>query len=454
MKLRMNRRHVLKLSASSVMATSTLLPRYASAVQTSFDVIVIGAGIAGLAAAGRLTELGYSVVVLEATDTVGGRIRTDWRLGAPFEVGAGWIHGPQKNPISGLAARIDAPIFVTRDDSFEVYSRTGERQSRQRIYDAYEDLTELYEQVDAQVGTGQSLEAALRSLPDNRLADPVLNWMASAYTEFSTGGALETLSAYYFDEDDVLEGDDVILPEGYDKIPSALSGGLDIRFNTPVEAVEYEKGEGATVLSAGGKFEADFVICTVPLGMLKQQRIDFDPPLPKKLRSHIANLGFGNVTKLALKFDAPFWPLDIQYFGYMSEPRGRWNYFLNYRTFSNENILLGVSVGAYALEVEKLSDAEMVADCMAAIRAMFGPGAPEPVAHIATRWSEDLWTGGAYSYSKLGSSPQDFEGLQEPVADTLLFAGEHTNFAYHGTTHGAYMSGLRAAKSIDEDLAD
>ncbi|WP_298986018.1 NAD(P)/FAD-dependent oxidoreductase [uncultured Roseibium sp.] len=442
------------LSAGSVMATSTLMPRYARAAQMSFDVIVIGAGIAGLAAAGKLTELGYSVIVLEATNKVGGRIRTDWRLGAPFEVGAGWIHGPHRNPISDLAASIGAPTFVTKDDSFGVYSQTGERQASQRIYDAYEDLTELYQKIDARVGAGQSLEAALRSLPGNGLEDPVLNWMASAYTEFSNGSSLETLSAYYFDEDDVLEGDDVILPEGYDKIPKALAEGLDIRFNAPVEAVEYEEGEGATVLSAGGEFEADYVVCSVPLGLLKQQRISFDPPLPKKHLTHIGNLGFGNVTKLALKFEDPFWPLDIQYFGYMSEPRGRWNYFLNYRTFSNENILLGVSVGAYPLAVEKLPNTEMVADCMAAIRAMFGTRAPGPVAHIATRWSQDPWTGGAYSYSKVGSSPRDFDGLQEPVADTLLFAGEHTDFAFHGTTHGAYLSGVRAAETIDEKLAD
>ena len=127
---------------------------------------------------------------------------------------------------------------------------------------------------------------------------------------------------------------------------------------------------------------------------------------------------------------------------------------MNYRTFSQDNILIGLSVGSYASVCETMDDETMVADCMDALRQMFGANLPEPVASLPTRWSEDPWTFGAYSYANVGSKPGDFERLAEPVAKTILMAGEHATFDYHGTTHGAYFSGLAAAQLIEDELAD
>lgn len=448
------RRRFLKTSSSSLLAAPFLSTRTAKAQNDDYDVIVIGAGIAGLAAARYLVDLDYSVVVLEASDTIGGRIKTDWQLGAPFEVGAGWIHGPDKNPISKLAKAINAPTFVTADENFQVFSAAGELQSQDLIIKKYKDLQRTYKRIDESFNGDQSLENAIGRVSKTGLKDPILRWMASAYTEFSTGAPIENLSAFYFDEDDDFSGSDVILTEGYDKIPASLVAGLDIRLNTVVDGIEYEDGDGAAVYTSDGPYESDFVICTVPLGVLKQGAIEFDPPLPTSYQKRIDKLGFGNVTKLALKFDKPFWPEGVQYFGFMGEEKGRWNYFLNYRTFSSENILLGLCVGDYPFVAEKMTDAEMVADCMDVLRSMFGSNIPDPTDHLATRWSEDPWTQGAYSYSAVGNKPGDFEGLTKPIANTVLLAGEHTTFAYHGTTHGAYLSGLQAARFIDDELAE
>ncbi|MEP3046976.1 MAG: FAD-dependent oxidoreductase [Roseibium sp.] len=448
------RRKFLKTSSSSLLAAPFLTPRTAKAQNDDFDVIVIGAGLSGLAAARYLADLDYSVVVLEANNAMGGRIKTDWQLGAPFEVGAGWIHGPDKNPISKLAKAINAQTFVTADGNFQVFSATGELQSKDLIIKKFKDLQRTYKRIDNSFNGDQSLERAIGRVSKTGLKDPVLRWMASAYTEFSTGAPIEDLSAFYFDEDDDFWGDDVILLEGYDKITASLADGLDMRLNTIVEAVEYEEGDGATVYTSDGPYESDFVICTVPLGALKKEAIEFDPPLPPSYQKSIDTIGFGNVTKLALKFDSPFWPVDTQYFGFMGEEKGRWNYFLNYRTFSSENILLGLCVGDYPLIAEKMSDTDMVSDCMGALRSMFGSDIPDPVDHLETRWSQDRWTLGAYSYPRVGTKPEDFDGLTKPIANTVLLAGEHTTFAYHGTTHGAYLSGLGAAMKIDDDLAE
>ena len=449
-----SRRHLLKTGLLGTAALPLLLPRRSRAGIADVDVIVIGAGIAGLAAARRLVELGYETIVLEADAVPGGRVRTDWSLGAPFEVGAGWIHGPDGNPISALAEAVDAGPFVTDDESYQVFAANGAPVSTGDIEAGYRRLEKLYKAIDDEFDGDMALSKAISRMGGKLKSDPILGWMTSAYTEFSTGGPIEKLSAYYFDEDGVYPGEDVVLTGGYDSIVKHLARGLDIRLNTRVSAVSYEKGEGALVATDAGEFESSFVICTVPLGVLKAGDVRFDPPLPKSHRRGIEKIGMGNVTKLALKFDAAFWPTDVQYFGLMTETRGRWNYFLNYRTFSDENILLGLCVGDYAGKVEAMSDAQMIADCMDAVRTMFGAATQEPIAHLATRWSTNPNSLGAYSYSSVGSTPKHFDDLATPIADTVLLAGEHTNFEYHATVHGAYQSGLDAAQIIEDRLAD
>jgi len=449
-----SRRHLLKAGLLGTAALPVLLPRNAMGAIADVDVIVIGAGIAGLAAAQRLVDLGYETIVIEADDAPGGRIRTDWTLGAPFEVGAGWIHGPDGNPISELAEAADARPFVTDDESYEVFAANGDAVSQGDIEAGYMRLEKLYAAIDDELDNDMALSKAISRMGGKLKSDAIVNWMTSAYTEFSTGGPIEKLSGYYFDEDGVYPGDDVVLTTGYDTIVKAMARNLDIRLNTRVSAVSYEKGVGATVSTNAGDFEASFVICTVPLGVLKAGDVRFDPPLPKTHRRSIETIGMGNVTKLALKFDKAYWPKDVQYFGLMTETRGRWNYFLNYRTFSEESILLGLCVGDYAQTVEAMNDEAMVADCMDAVRTMFGADIPEPTAHLATRWSRNPNSRGAYSYSSVGAQPKHFDDLAAPIADTILLAGEHTNFEYHATVHGAYQSGRNAAQIIEDRLAD
>lgn len=451
-----DRRAVLKLGAGSAALGGLVAAGQwqAKAADDDFDVIVIGAGIAGLAAARKLVELDYSVVVLEAADRIGGRIWTDRSLGAVFEVGAGWIHKPEGNPISALADAAGATAIITDDLSFAVFSSDGKPQNRDMINRKSAQLDELYAKIDDRFDNDQPLAKAIRKVSSKAAGDPVLQWMASAYTEFDTGGPLEELSAYHFDEDKAFDGKDVILKEGYDTILPALAEGLDIRRNTRVDRIEYEQGDGAAVHAGEQVFESDFVICTSPLGILKNGGISFDPPLPKRVRNSINRIGMGNVCKIALKFDKVHWPTDTQYFGLMTEEKGRWNYFLNYHAFSQENILLGLSVGAYAEKAESMTDPEMVADAMQAVRTMFGKHVPDPKMHLATRWSQNPNCLGAYSFTKFGSKPGDFDRLAKPIAKTLLLAGEHTNFNYHGTVHGAYLSGLNAAEIIEEKLAD
>jgi len=439
------------LAASAAAAASHALP--ARALVADVDVVVIGAGIAGLAAARWLVDQGYEVVVLEAAGNIGGRLRTDWSLGPPFEVGAGWIHSPDGNPVSALAEAVDATRFVTDDDSFTLYDGAGGVVPDATVLANETRLEGIYDRIDARFDRDQPLIEAIRKVDGTALSDPILRWMLSAYTEFDLGGSINKASAYWFDEDATFDGEDVVLLTGYDAVLKPLAAGLDIRLGHAVKRVEYAAGDGASVVTDQGVFESDFVISSLPLGVLKAGRVAFDPALPKAQRERIARLGLGSVTKLALEFEQPFWPVETQYFGCISREDGRWNYWLNYRTFSDRNILLGLSVGDYAIQADQMADEAMIADAMAVLQQNFGVDIAPPKRHLRTAWWIDPLSLGAYSTTVSGNRPRDFDRLADPISKTLIFAGEHTIFDYHGTTHGAYLSGLRAAQSV-EALAD
>lgn len=452
----LNRRKFLKISSHAALAGGIMTAAKPAKAQSTadVDVVVIGAGIAGLAAAKTLRDLDYEVIVLEAKGHIGGRLKTDWSLNAPFELGAGWIHGPDGNPITKLARSVGGKMAVTDDKSFQVHRADGSIYDYDKVYGHWATHTNVVNAVDASFDNDQPLSKAINRVAPKTLKDPLLAWMFSAYTEFDTGGPLEKLSAYYFDEDDAFDGADVVLTTGYDKILQPLARGLDIRLNQPVDLVEYESGDGATVYAGDNAYECSFVVCTLPLGVLQAGDVKFDPRLPKAHRTSLKKIGMGNVTKLAMKFDAPYWPVDTQYFGLMTKEKGRWNYFLNYRTFSKENILVALSVGNYAAKIEKKSEEAMLADAMKAVRTMFGASVPDPSDYVVTRWSQDKYAKGAYSYSKVGIQPKDFDNLADPIRDVIVMAGEHTTFEYHATVHGAYLSGLNAAEIIDDELAD
>lgn len=414
---------------------------------TAPSVLVIGAGMAGLAAAKQLQQQGRTVRILEARNRVGGRIYTDRSLGIPVDMGASWIHGPQGNPITALAEAAGADTYLTDDESLVVYDRQGEAISDSVMDEAYEQYLALMEQVDDEARAGQSLAQAIAAIDPAFLADPLMIYQLSAYAEFDAGGAIEVLNAAEWDEDEAYPGADVLLPNGYDVLVDYLAQGLDIYLEHVVQRIHITDS-GVEVQTNQGTFSAEYCVCTLPLGVLKAGAVTFDPPLPAAFQEAITKVGLGHVNKIALRFPVQFWESDLQYMGYVAQIKGQYPYMMNVSKFvPGVNMLMTFALGAYGLVAETQTDEQIQNDILSMLRTIYGD-TPAPDGVLISRWTQDPYSRGSYSLAGVDTRATHFEQFAEDVAGRLFFAGEHTTARQRSTVHGAYNSGLRAADAI------
>jgi monoamine oxidase len=419
-------------------------------------VAIIGAGMAGLAAAVDLRAAGFGVIILEARDRIGGRIHTShaWP-DLPIDLGASWIHGTKGNPVTALAKAAGAATVTTSYDSAALH--VDPALAALGVDDAAEDEMEaLFNRAMRRArrnGTDMSVQDAIEAfaatLSPARRAQ--LDFYLSSHYEQEYGGGTPYLSARTIDDNDVFPGEDALFPGGYEQITRHLAKGLDIRLGKVVTRVRREPGQVRISLQDGTELTAEHLLVTAPLGVLKSGSIAFDPPLPPAKQQAIDRLGMGLLNKHWLRFDRIFWPKEFDWHEYLSAEKGRWSEWVSLAKVDDAPLLLVFSAAERASRVEAMSDAEIVRDAMQVVRAMFGPDAPDPVAAQITRWSADPFARGSYSFNAVGSSNADREALAENDTGRLHFAGEALNALYPGTVHGALLSGRRAARTIIKD---
>ena len=411
-------------------------------------VLIIGAGISGLAAAKKLKDKGFTIIVLEAQEKIGGRIRTDRSMGIAFDEGASWIHGPNGNPITKLASQAGANTYLTDDDNLAVFDNNGTAYSDAFLDSQYTQFENALNAVRRAGTKRQSFQTIFNSLYPTQANNRLWKYMLSAYLEFDTGGDISKLSSKHFYDDEAFSGKDVIVINGYDKVANFLGQGLDVRLNSSVTEINYNETKSLVNVN-GNSIEADYVIVSVPLGVLKNNSIAFKPSLPASKLSAIQNIQMGNANKFLFIWDTPFWDTNIQYIGYTPETKGKFNYLINMMKFlPTTNGLMTFAFGDYATVTETMSDNQIINEVMAQLKTIYGNSIPNPTNMLRTKWGQNINTFGAYSFATNRTTSADFDTMATEINHKLFFAGEHTERDYRGTVHGAYLSGIREADKI------
>lgn len=432
------------------------------------DIIVIGAGVAGLAVAADLTSHGARVLVLEARGRLGGRILTErppaWKI--PVELGAEFIHGGNEalwsvlrgagleaSPAEGGMWRLEGGKLRAFPDFWEHMARVMKRIDAPGGDQAFEDF--LQKQC---IGLTENERQRAREFVESFNAAPS-NRISAAVLEAEKGGA---------------EAEQFRLRQGYDSLISALRARLpanrgEVRLNTVVRAVEWRPGAVAVrvespATGASSLHRARATVITLPLGVLKKRAVTFAPALTQK-DAVIDRLGWGDVGRVILRFDDDFWADEIvpaqlradgaRAFGFVTspgEPIPVW-----WAPGAPAPVLVGWVGGPPAKRLAGLSIEDVITDAARSLATIFGASPAEVRRRIRDGlwhdWRGDAFCGGAYSFPVAGQEDGP-KRLAEPVEATLFFAGEATAAPGDlGTVHGALASGRRAAEEVLAALA-
>lgn len=406
-----------------------------------WDVIVIGAGVAGLAAASRLRKSGKKVVVLEARNRFGGRVHTIREHGAVVEAGAEFIHGEQA--ATWPLVRSAHLTFDDWDAPFPASSRTFRESGRERI-DSPElsvAVARITKAVYAYEGPDISVKDLVDMLDESGEAKEFAKRKLGTY-EATDAERLSAKGIAHIDRQSTNEGHNFRIPEGYDRVIEKLTEGIDIRYKKEVVEVVWEEKKVEVHCLDGELFSASCVVHTLPLGVLKSKIVKFTPELTQDFTNAVDVLGFGNSTKLTLWLKEPLPSFRI------ADTKGIIGKFWQ-RAFGEQPVLVGFSGGQGADKLTAMGeDAAIRAGIDDAVEA-FGDSLRTNIIHARHfSWSDDPFARGSYSYPALGSSGAH-DILIKPIRGTVFYAGEAAhNQGESGTVHGAYESGLRAAEQI------
>ncbi|MBV8145634.1 MAG: FAD-dependent oxidoreductase [Gammaproteobacteria bacterium] len=434
-------------------------------VQRDCDVIVIGAGAAGLRAAGELVGAGRRVTLLEARDRVGGRIwtRREPGVAVPIELGAEFIHGHAPVTVN-LLERAGSAVIEAADSHYGL--EEGQLQHRDDFFApirAAMAASDALERADLSLDTFLDQHLAAVLSPEQR---QYARMMAEGFDAADTSRASARSIVEEWTGDTLGGGPQSRPREGYESLLEALMAGLTgeglrLRLQSPVQRVRWSRGS----VEVAGEFcgapfalHAPRAIVALPLGVLQQLAgahgaVQFMPALAAK-RTALAGLASGPVIKLQLLFARAFWETLEQgrYHdaGFFHVPEAEFPTFWTPAPASAP-LLVAWAGGPRAKRLAAgAAPADLVCTALESLEHLFGTDVDlesELRAFYYHDWQQDPLSCGAYSYVTVGAQSAR-TALARPLEDTLFFAGEATDEEEGGTVAGALLSGERAAREL------
>ncbi|CAF1387706.1 unnamed protein product [Adineta steineri] len=441
-------------------------------MKSDVDVIIIGAGAAGLAATIELQSTDLTFLILEARNRVGGRAHTDQNTfgETSIDLGASWIHSYGPNN-----------VLYNYHNTFNIDSHKNQRHGSVICVDydgkpftseTFSQARSIYKHLDSYISynkndeNDQSIEQVIQSeyerlVSNNGPVKRLVDLLLSGCEQYEAGDFVHLSTNQWGVGEGT--GSDQWVSSGYGKLLEQIADkhNLPIQLNTLVTKIDTTDNERiiVTTMNNSWKISCRRVIITIPLGCLKSETILFEPPLPDWKRQAINHMGLGLMNKLILQFPQHFWDTNARSFLHAcNERRGRFRSIICLPPPAN--ILILFVSGIFARELEALTDIEILEHIMKFLRQIFPETViPDPINYKFTRWAQDPLAYGSYSNFAVHSGRHTIEKLARETSNgRVQWAGEHANIDdgtedwSYGCVHSAFQSGQRAAKIIRDQL--
>lgn len=424
---------------------AALAARPSFALPSNPDVVIVGAGAAGIGAALSLAELGLTCTIIEAADRIGGRAYTDTTtFGIPFDIGCAWIHAADRNPFYRFAQAWGYKLHYHELDLTRLYY--GREQTDERGLERERDAEEIVHKNTARI-------AKRRDVPVTRA---VPKWMPPFEAAASYLGPMDmavnfkNLSTADYAQSADLDPNYLVY-EGYGALVARTGQGLPVRLSTPARAIRWREGSGVRVETDAGTIQARAVIVTVSTGVLAANAIRFVPDLPPWKQAAIGQVPMGLLAKIPMLIEgdrfglAPYENVLVEYPGLQDI------YFLSWPWDSN--LLVGFVGGDFGWQLSAAGEAAAIDFAKERLAQTFGSDAPRRVTKaLLTPWASNPLTRGAYSAARPGHFAARKQ-LGLPLEERVYFAGEALAGPLIQTAGGAFLSGEETAKKVAAVLA-
>jgi monoamine oxidase len=405
---------------------------------TNVDVVIVGAGAAGIAAARRLAAAGKRFALVEAAGTIGGRCITDTTtFGVPYDRGAHWIHMPDINPVAKLGTQTGLDIYPAPPGQ---RVRIGRRYAREGEMEDY--LAGVVRASTAIADAARKADVAcLQALPKD-----LGSWRATiefVLGPFGCGKDLADISALDFSrsaERDI----DVLCRQGFGALLAKLASGLAVDLGNPVARINWApRGGGIEVITARGEIDARAAIVTVSTNMLTAGKIKFTPDLPKRHLDAAAKLKLGSYDRIALELAGN--PLGLRPDELVFEKCDNNRTASIFGNVSGTPLCLIDVAGNFGRDLAGKGDDAMIDFATSWLSGLYGTDIAKTVRRRhTTHWNDEPWVLGAFSAAAPGAQSSR-KVLMESLNDRVWFAGEAAHETLWGTVGGAWESGERAA---------